>query len=80
RPQERIDDDPNVAVWGLWPEVDHPAMGRVRVDGLPVHLSETDWEIHSAAPLLGQHNDVVFGDILGLDSDEISRLRQDGVI
>ncbi|MGH9301773.1 MAG: CaiB/BaiF CoA transferase family protein, partial [Acidimicrobiales bacterium] len=42
RPQERIDDDPNVAVWGLWPEVDHPAMGRVRVDGLPVHLSETD--------------------------------------
>jgi crotonobetainyl-CoA:carnitine CoA-transferase CaiB-like acyl-CoA transferase len=80
RPSERIDQDPNVAAWGLWPEVDHPAMGRVRVDGLPVHLSETDWEIDTAAPLLGQHNDLVFGDMLGLDQREIDELSRDGVI
>jgi crotonobetainyl-CoA:carnitine CoA-transferase CaiB-like acyl-CoA transferase len=80
RPSERIDEDPNVAAWGLWPEVDHPAIGRVRVDGLPVHLSETDWEIDAAAPLLGQHNDVVYGDILGLSSKEIDGLRDLGVI
>ncbi|MBO0730954.1 MAG: CoA transferase [Acidimicrobiaceae bacterium] len=80
RPSERIDDDPNVAEWGLWPEVDHPAMGRVRVDGLPVHLSETDWNIDAAAPLLGQHNDVVFGEILGLDQSSIDQLREEGVI
>lgn len=80
RPSERIDHDPNVAAWGLWPEVDHPAMGRVRVDGLPVHLSETDWQIDAAAPLLGQHNDVVYGDILGLDQAEIDSLREQGVI
>ncbi len=80
RPAERIDGDPNVAAWGLWPEVDHPAMGPVRVDGIPVHLSETDWEIRSPAPLLGQHNDLVYGDLLGLEPDEISKLREDGVI
>ncbi len=80
RPSERIDHDPNVAAWGLWPEVDHPAIGRVRVDGLPVHLSETDWEIRAAAPLLGQHNHLVYGDILGLDRAEIDGLREQGVI
>lgn len=80
RPSERIDEDPNVAAWGLWPEVDHPAMGRVRVDGLPVHLSATDWNIDTPAPLLGQHNDVVYGGLLGLDHTQIDRLRDEGVI
>jgi crotonobetainyl-CoA:carnitine CoA-transferase CaiB-like acyl-CoA transferase len=80
RPSERIDEDPNVAAWGLWPEVDHPAIGRVRVDGVPVHLSETDWEIDAPAPLLGQHNELVYGDILGLSSKEIDGLRDQGVI
>jgi crotonobetainyl-CoA:carnitine CoA-transferase CaiB-like acyl-CoA transferase len=80
RPSERIDHDPSTAAWGLWPQVDHAALGEVRVDGLPVHLSETDWVIERAAPLLGADNDYVFGELLGLTSAEIDRLRGDGVI
>jgi len=80
RPSERIDHDPSTASWGLWPEVDHPEMGRVRVDGIPVHLSATDWSIARGAPLLGQHNRYVFGTLLGLDDDELARLEADGVI
>jgi crotonobetainyl-CoA:carnitine CoA-transferase CaiB-like acyl-CoA transferase len=45
-----------------------------------VHLSETDWAIERAAPLLGADNDYVFGEILGLTTAEIGRLRDDGVI
>ena len=41
KPQERIDHDVTTAAFGLWPEVQHNAIGTVRVDGLPVHLSET---------------------------------------
>jgi crotonobetainyl-CoA:carnitine CoA-transferase CaiB-like acyl-CoA transferase len=52
----------------------------LRVDGLPVHLSETDWRIERAAPLLGQDNDVVYGEILGLGAAEIADLRSEGVI
>jgi crotonobetainyl-CoA:carnitine CoA-transferase CaiB-like acyl-CoA transferase len=80
RPSERIDHDPSTAAWGLWPQVDHAALGEVRVDGLPVHLSETDWVIERAAPLLGADNDYVFGELLGLTSAEIDQLRGDGVI
>jgi crotonobetainyl-CoA:carnitine CoA-transferase CaiB-like acyl-CoA transferase len=80
RPSERIDHDPATAAWGLWPVVEHGAMGEVRVDGLPVHLSETDWVIERAAPLLGADNDYVFGEILGLTTAEIGKLREDGVV
>jgi crotonobetainyl-CoA:carnitine CoA-transferase CaiB-like acyl-CoA transferase len=79
-PPERIDHDPSTQSWGLWPEVTHPEMGSVRVDGLPIHLSETDWQIAAAAPRLGEHNHQVFGELLGLSADEIERLEGDGVI
>ena len=80
RPGERIDEDPSSEAWGLWPLVNHAAMGEVRVDGLPVHFSQTDWVIDRAAPLLGADNDYVFGEILGLTGAEIGTLHQEGVI
>jgi crotonobetainyl-CoA:carnitine CoA-transferase CaiB-like acyl-CoA transferase len=45
-----------------------------------VHLSETDWEINRGAPCLGEHNDYVFGELLGLGADEISSLSKEGVL
>jgi benzylsuccinate CoA-transferase BbsF subunit len=79
-PRERIDEDPETSEWGLWPTVEHSLIGRVRVDGLPVHLSETDWTIVNGGPCLGEHNEVVFGDLLGLGVEEIQQLRAEGVL
>ena len=80
RPVERIDQDPDTEAWGLWPTVEHAEMGEIRVDGLGAHMSETDWEITNGAPTLGQHNDYVFGEVLGLSDSEIQSLRDEGVI
>jgi benzylsuccinate CoA-transferase BbsF subunit len=80
RPGERIDDDPGTSEWGLWPEVDHPEMGTVRVDGIPVHFSKTDWIIERPAPCLGEHNDLVFGDLLGHSRAELRSLREVGAL
>ena len=80
RPVDRIDHDANTAAWGLWPVVHHSEMGDVRVDGIPVHMSATDWHIERGGPCLGEHNDVVFGEILGLSATEIRQLRDDKVI
>jgi benzylsuccinate CoA-transferase BbsF subunit len=79
-PQQRIDDDANTAHWGLWPTVTHRLMGDIRVDGIPVHLSETDWQLRKGAPCLGEHNDKVYGELLGLAPQEIEQLRQEGII
>jgi crotonobetainyl-CoA:carnitine CoA-transferase CaiB-like acyl-CoA transferase len=55
-------------------------MGEVRVDGLPVHFSETDWQIRRGAPCLGEHNDRIYGELLGLSRNEIDHLRETRVI
>lgn len=80
RPEDRIDKDTNTEAWGLWPTVSHTAMGQVRVDGLPVHLGETDWIIQRGAPCLGEHNEYVYGEILGLPAAEVAALREEGVL
>ena len=72
-----------VAAWGLWPTVHQTEMGDVRVDGMPVHLSETDWKVERGAPCLGEHNDYVFGELLGRSVTLLrllaQRLQQDTV-
>ncbi len=80
RPEERIDGDPNTAGWGLWPTAQHQLMGDVRVDGLPVHLSESDWSIERGGPTLGQHNEEVLTGLLGVDPEELPELRRQGVL
>ena len=79
-PEDRIEHDAYTAEWGLWPTVRHAGGEQVRVDGEPVRLSETDWVITSGAPGLGEHNGYVFGEILGLDGEELAALAGEGVI
>jgi crotonobetainyl-CoA:carnitine CoA-transferase CaiB-like acyl-CoA transferase len=80
RPDERIDGDPETSDWGLWPTVTHSKMGDVRVDGIPVHFSKTDWVIQRGAPCLGEHNDFVFGDLLGYTEEDLEAFREEGTL
>ncbi|MEZ4554494.1 MAG: CoA transferase [Dehalococcoidia bacterium] len=80
RPEQRIDQDPNTEAWGLWPEVNHTEMGRVRVEGMAAHLSKTDWSLDLPAPCLGEHNREVYGGLLGISDAEIEQLEAEGVI
>jgi benzylsuccinate CoA-transferase BbsF subunit len=77
-PGERVDHDPDTE--GLWPTVTHTAMGEVRVDGLPAQFSGTPWAMASGAPCLGEHNEAVFGRLLGLSASEVADLQAEGVI
>jgi crotonobetainyl-CoA:carnitine CoA-transferase CaiB-like acyl-CoA transferase len=78
--RERIELDAETQRWGLWPTVPHSRQGDVRVDGVPAHLSLTDWHLRRGGPLLGEDNDTVLGGLLGLSTADIDQLRADGVI
>ena len=65
---------------GMFVEVDHPSMGRAVVIGTPVKLAATPGAIRKAAPAVGEDNDRVYGEVLGLDPDRIAELRRSGVI
>lgn len=82
QPKDRIDgpsDGREPGQW-LWPKVRHAEMGNVRVDGVPLHLSRTDWTIERGGPCLGADNDFVFGQLLGRSRAELDELRSEGVI
>jgi crotonobetainyl-CoA:carnitine CoA-transferase CaiB-like acyl-CoA transferase len=79
-PEDRIDHDVRTSALGLWPTVHHDEIGEVRVEGVPMHMSETDWRMSRGGPCLGADNDFVYGSILGLAPDEIADLKTRGVI
>ena len=60
-------------------KVDHPELGELELVGLPWKISDIETPM-TRAPLLGEHNQDVFGDLLGLGDDEIASLRAKGVI
>lgn len=61
-------------------ETDHPEMGRVKIPATPYHFSKTPPVFDLSAPLLGQHNQEIFGEGLGYSQEELKNLTQQNVI
>ncbi len=57
----------------------HPALGKVKIPGYPVHFSSTRAGTLSAAPALGEHTDIIMRQI-GFTDEEIRELKNEGVI
>jgi crotonobetainyl-CoA:carnitine CoA-transferase CaiB-like acyl-CoA transferase len=78
-PEEALE-DPHFRARGFPVEVEHPELGRsFRYPGAPYRFEKTPWRISRRAPLLGEHEAEVLGEI-GLDADAIAKLRADGVL
>lgn len=61
-------------------ELDHPAIGKLKVLNSPVQYSRTGPSIRTPPPLLGQHTEEVLAEVLGLDAAEIKQLEHDQVV
>jgi crotonobetainyl-CoA:carnitine CoA-transferase CaiB-like acyl-CoA transferase len=72
--------DENLQAFGYWHWLDHATMGPSPYEGLQHRLSCTPGELRSPAPSLGQHNDEVLGDLLGMSGAEIEQLKQEKVV
>ena len=60
--------------------VKHPVIGDMRVNGNPVKLLDMMPEVRTCAPALGQHNEEVYGQLLGMDKAQLEALEEDHVI
>jgi crotonobetainyl-CoA:carnitine CoA-transferase CaiB-like acyl-CoA transferase len=80
RSLDLLDGDPQLTHRGLYPTVEHALLGKRRIDGMPVVMSRTQPEYSIGAPLLGQDNARVFGDLLGMAAAEIERLEAEQVL
>ncbi|MCP4749778.1 MAG: CoA transferase [Proteobacteria bacterium] len=72
--------DPHLKEREIFQAVEHPVMGEDWVVAPPWRLSETPAGIHRHAPLLGEHNEQVFGGLLGMSEEEMKQLEEEQVI
>jgi crotonobetainyl-CoA:carnitine CoA-transferase CaiB-like acyl-CoA transferase len=72
--------DPHLRAREIHLESEHPKVGLEFLHGIPWRLSDTPGRIRRPAPLLGEHNQYVFGELLGLPEPEIQRLMEVGAI
>ncbi len=77
---EEAAEHPHLKERGYIVELEHPVLGRLRGLGAPFKLPQSPGGPREPAPLLGQHNDEVYGTLLGLSPEERTRLQRDGVI
>lgn len=62
--------DPQIAHYRIWQKRLHPVVGEHHYYNPPFLLSATPGDIHRPAPCLGEHNELVFKEFLGLPEDE----------
>jgi crotonobetainyl-CoA:carnitine CoA-transferase CaiB-like acyl-CoA transferase len=77
---KQIHHDAHMESRGFFVQTDHAVMGKVTLAGLPFHFSDTPKGNYASAPLLGEHNDYVFGKLLGLSEEEIKNLTEEKVL
>ncbi|MBP1713683.1 MAG: putative acyl-CoA transferase/carnitine dehydratase, partial [Deltaproteobacteria bacterium] len=60
----------------------HPLSARtgVKTAGFPIRFSELPAEYPVPAPALGQHNEEVYGGLLGFSKEEMEEMKKEGVI
>ncbi len=73
-------EQPHLKARDYFVDMEHPELGRLKNLGAPFKLPACPGGPVTAAPLLGQHNEDVYGGLLGLSASERQTLRTQGVI
>jgi formyl-CoA transferase len=64
---------------GVFATVRHPVRGDFTLPGFPVKMSDSTVDV-VCSPLLGEHTEAVFGEVLGLSKAQVAGLREEKAI
>jgi formyl-CoA transferase len=64
---------------GIFQHIDHPTRGDFKMASWPVKMSGNNVKV-APAPLLGQHNEAVLTEWLGMSEGEVKKLKESGTI
>jgi len=79
-PHEQLDNEQLIAR-RYFETVEHPLCGSTTHTAYPVRFSAGPERFHRRhAPLLGEHNQEILGELLGLSAGELEALEQNGII
>ncbi len=79
--QDLMEHDEQLKHRKYYVDAPHPdeSVGTLTLDGVVPKFSETPGEVRRAAPTIGEHNEYVFGEILGISGRRLKELQEDGV-
>ena len=61
-------------------DIEDPELGPTKMVGIVPKFSETPGAVQHAGPTVGEHNEEVYGDWLGLDDADLGELSGRGII
>jgi formyl-CoA transferase len=71
--------DPFLRKRGMFATVNHPVRGDVTIPGWPVKMSDSDVPV-ATSPLLGEHNEEVLREWLGMTPEQVAQLKESKAI
>jgi len=72
--------DPQLNYRGHFQVLEHPEIGHQSYEMPAFRLSETPPKLKRAAPCLGEHNEYVLKELLGMPEDEFVQLVVEGIL
>ncbi len=72
--------DPQVKARDMLIDMEYPGIGKIPLPGVPIKMSRTPGDIERPAPEVGEHNQEVYGHLLGLTTEQITQLKAEGVM
>ncbi|MGI9350050.1 MAG: CaiB/BaiF CoA transferase family protein [Rhizobiaceae bacterium] len=73
-------DNPHFKARNAIVEVEHPELGPIKMQNIAPRLSDTPGEIRHVGPTLGEHNDYVYSNILGIPAEKQKHFYECGII
>ena len=77
---DQIFADPQMQAREAIVSVPDPEFGTVRMQNVVPRFPDVPGAVRRSGPVMGEHNDTVFRDELGLSADDVAALQRDGVI
>jgi benzylsuccinate CoA-transferase BbsF subunit len=78
--EDLLENDAQLRSREHWLPIEHPELGSVVTESWGYRLSETSPRQRRHAPLLGEHNDYVYREILGMSEEQIDDYMVEGII
>ena len=77
---QEVFSDPQVLERKMLLRILHPTAGEISQIGIPMMFSDTNPQVRSPPPILGEHSNEILGKLLGYDERRIAELRSEGVV
>ena len=77
---DQVANDPHLLSRDMIVEVEQPVSGKVKLSGSVYKMSKTPGDRKQRVSEVGEHNEEVYGGLLGIDAQEIKKLKEESVI